>query len=175
MGVVCASFRCLSLYIPLEIAKGYRGPIRMGAPLRKSRQRARVDGEVPLDASQFTFRQERIILADFYVRLWRELTSAVEPEDVPVWAAVFWGHLHNQPMNASKIANITGLPRTTIRGRLDHLVAQGKIGKAGFVYFIPVHWAKRSRQHPVQAMNQRIKVLIVDTAAKIIRLAKSAT
>jgi hypothetical protein len=162
--------------MPLEIGKGYRGPIRMGTPLRKNRPSARIDGEVPLDASQFTFRQERMILSDFYVKLWCELTKFVSPQDVPLWSAVFWGHLNGQPMNASKLANVTGLPRSTVRRRLNAMIADGKVLKTSGspqkrIYFVPGPMVKRTRAHPIHPVTERCKALIIATGIKLAKLA----
>lgn len=70
-------------------------------------------------------RLERLALANAYVALTRVMVDSVfgeKPADhslLLIGSAIMVGHAENKPMNATKIAQYIGMPRSTVIRKLN--------------------------------------------------------
>ena len=89
---------------------------------------------------------ERAALARMYIDLTLAFhASAYAPGAAPseadanlalVGVAVMLGHAEGRPMNASQLASLTNMPRTSILRRLDALIASGLVVRVGSRYAV---------------------------------------
>jgi DNA-binding IclR family transcriptional regulator len=79
---------------------------------------------------------ERLIIARMLVEIaqsYRTITD-LDFRGLLVGAAVGMGHLEGRPLNASKIAHVLQLPRTTVLRKLGELIERGAVRKCGAAY-----------------------------------------
>ena len=66
--------------------------------------------------------------------------------------AIMVGHAENRPMNATKIANYVGLPRSTVIRKLNEFLRVGAIARQGNVYLLSEERAHNQTKYVAQAM-----------------------
>ena len=103
-------------------------------------------------------RLERLALAKAYVALTRVMVDSVfgdKPADhslLLIGSAVMVGHAENRPMNATKIAQYIGLPRSTVIRKLNEFLRAGVIARHGNVYLLSEERAHNQTKYVSEAM-----------------------
>jgi hypothetical protein len=64
---------------------------------------------------------------------------ATHAEDAWVLTAVMVGNIHGQPVTAHRLTEMIGMPRGSVRARLDRLVDQGLLRREGADYYVADH------------------------------------
>ena len=72
-----------------------------------------------------------------------ELARGDDDTTALVYTAVSIGHGEGKPMNATKLANFTHTPRTTVLRKLDRLIELGVVRKDGHNYLLAPQRANR--------------------------------
>jgi predicted transcriptional regulator len=120
-------------------------------------------------------RLERLALATAYIALTRVMVDSVfgdKPADhslLLIGSAVMVGHAENRPMNATKIAQYVGLPRSTVIRKLNEFLRAGVIARHGHVYLLSEERARNQTKYVTEAMR------IFRTAEKSLKAAKLDT
>jgi hypothetical protein len=120
-------------------------------------------------------RLERLALARAYIALTRVMVDSVfgdKPADhslLLIGSAVMVGHAEKRPMNATKIAQYIGLPRTTVIRKLNEFLRAGVIARHGNVYLLSEERAHNQTKYVTEAMR------IFRTAEKSLKAAKLDT
>ena len=103
-------------------------------------------------------RLERLALAKAYIALTRVMVDFVfgkKPADhslLLIGSAIMVGHAENRPMNATKIANYVGLPRSTVIRKLNEFLRVGVIARYGNVYVLSEERAHNQTKYVTEAM-----------------------
>lgn len=66
------------------------------------------------------------------------------PERTRIAVAVMLGHAEGHPMNASELATLLKMPRTSVLRRLKPLIARGLIKRSGDRYVLTARHARRA-------------------------------
>jgi DNA-binding IclR family transcriptional regulator len=102
---------------------------------------------------------ERLALAKAYIELTRVMVNSVfgeKPADhslLLIGTAIMVGHAENKPMNATKIAQYIGLPRSTVIRKLDQFIRAGVIARHGNVYLLSKQRAQNQTKYVAEAMH----------------------
>jgi hypothetical protein len=103
-------------------------------------------------------RLERLALAKAYIALTGVMVDSVfgnKPANYSlllIGSAIMVGHAENRPMNATKIANYVGLPRSTVIRKLNEFLRVGAIARQGNVYLLSEERAHNQTKYVAQAM-----------------------
>jgi len=120
-------------------------------------------------------RLERLALAKAYIALTRVMIDSVfgdKPADhslLLIGSAIMVGHAENKPMNATKIAQYVGLPRSTVIRQLNEFLRAGVIARHGNVYLLSEERAHNQTKYVTEAMR------IFRSAEKSLKAAKLGT
>jgi predicted transcriptional regulator len=120
-------------------------------------------------------RLERLALAKAYIALTRVMIDSVfgdKPADhslLLIGSAIMVGHAENKPMNATKIAQYVGLPRSTVIRKLNEFLRAGVIARHGNVYLLSAERAHNQTKYVTEAMR------IFRSAEKSLKAAKLDT
>ena len=79
-----------------------------------------------------------------------ELSRGDDDTTVLVYVAVSISHGEGKPMNATKLANFTHTPRTTVLRKLDRLIELGVVRKDGHNYLLTRQRANRLTEGRVE-------------------------
>jgi predicted transcriptional regulator len=111
-----------------------------------------------LETYPIMHRLERLALAKAYIALTGVMVDSVfgnKPADhslLLIGSAIMVGHAENRPMNATKIANYVGLPRSTVIRKLNEFLRVGAIARQGNVYLLSEERAHNQTKYVAQAM-----------------------
>jgi predicted transcriptional regulator len=111
-----------------------------------------------LETYPIMHRLERLALAKAYIALTGVMVDSVfgnKPADYSlllIGSAIMVGHAENRPMNATKIANYVGLPRSTVIRKLNEFLRVGAIARQGNVYLLSEERAHNQTKYVAQAM-----------------------
>jgi len=125
------------------------GALSYGTPNR--------EGRMPRTYS-IMHRSERLALATAYIALTRVMVDSVfgkKPADhslLLIGSAIMVGHAEDKPMNATKIAQYIGLPRSTVIRKLNQFLEAGVIARKGNVYLLSMERAHNQTKYVTQAM-----------------------
>jgi predicted transcriptional regulator len=103
-------------------------------------------------------RSERFALANAYIALTRVMVDSVfgkKPADhslLLIGSAIMVGHAEARPMNATKIAQYIGLPRSTVIRKLNQFLKAGVIARHGNVYLLSKERAHNQTKYVSEAM-----------------------
>ena len=104
-------------------------------------------------------RSERLALAKAYIALTRVMVNSVFGEKPPdhslllIGSAIMVGHAEDKPMNATKIAQYIGLPRSTVIRKLNQFLRAGVIARQGNVYLLSKERAQNQSRYVGKAMH----------------------
>lgn len=111
-----------------------------------------------LETYPIMHRLERLALAKAYIALTGVMVDSVfgnKPANYSlllIGSAIMVGHAENRPMNATKIANYVGLPRSTVIRKLNEFLRVGAIARQGNVYLLSEERAHNQTKYVAQAM-----------------------
>ena len=120
-------------------------------------------------------RSERLALANAYIALTRVMVDSVfgkKPADqslLLIGSAIMVGHAEDKPMNATKIAQYIGLPRSTVIRKLNQFVKAGVIARHGNLDLLSIERAQNQTKNITEAMRifriaeKRLKASELDT------------
>jgi len=86
-----------------------------------------------------------------------------------IGSAIMDGHAEDKPMNATKIAQYIGLPRSTVIRKLNQFLEAGVIARHGNVYLLSIERAHNQTKYVTEAMRifrvaeKRLKASDLDT------------
>ena len=111
-----------------------------------------------LETYPIMHRLERLALAKAYIALTGVMVDSVfgnKPANYSlllIGSAIMVGHAENRPMNATKIANYVGLPRSTVIRKLNEFLRVGAVARQGNVYLLSEERAHNQTKYVAQAM-----------------------
>lgn len=122
--------------------------------------------------------ERRIVVMKMVMEVMRCFTAAYLGEtrfgascsDLLLCSAIVIGQSEGRPMNASKLAEFAGIPRSSVIRRLAELEKAGLLEKAGNVYRVRPEVPNRPR---VKAASVEARKLVIAAAAKLSKMDSS--
>jgi hypothetical protein len=111
-------------------------------------------------------RSHLYVLTRLWIELTREMSRIHAPDleerfgagvaDTLLCAAVYLGMIENREMNASKLADYVGLPRSTVLRRLEELERLGRVERRGMIWRTPLKALARAEEHDLTVIADMI-------------------
>jgi hypothetical protein len=112
-------------------------------------------------------RSQLYVLTRLWIDLTREMSRIHAPHleerfgagaaDTLLCAAIYLGTIEERQMNASKLSDYVGLPRSTVQRRLEELERSGRVERRGMTWRTPLSALAQAEEHDLASVADMIR------------------